>query len=530
MAQLLFGTGDSVGFGTTDSGTSTSATFNRASLSNMQIGDLLVAYIHCQSGTTGQTITAPAGWTQYGPVPGSPNWPTSRLASIYYYPITSQAALNAIPASVTWNFSISGQRVACVVARATGIDLDAIEDSEATAVTAGASNATSVTIAGITTTQASTLLVGAAYHHNSASTTSPTTTAFMTAFQEYKTAATGSALANSGVALGYTSLSSAGSTGTVGATFNSVATASGGFLVAFKAGPWTPPAPVGLDISYTSAPDTLSDGQLFVTSATDTLSVPAEVRPYPSGYATVTQMLADSPFYLAHRGGSANWPEMSLHAYTQAGFWGVKALELSLARTSDGVWFGLHDATLDRTSGTSGFVASEHTWAEVQAYQITAADTTDGSQSTRPYATFQEIMDAYYQSHIFFIDIKDAVSFRNELLDMMDAMPGSPTDKFVAKYYGPATTWAVSARARGYKTWGYFYEVNAASLATYEGFYDILGMEHGAQASTWTTITSFGKPVIGHVIYSSAQATAALTNGADGLMVAGVQAVIPRSA
>ena len=136
----------------------------------------------------------------------------------------------------------------------------------------------------------------------------------MTAFQEYKTAATGSTLANSGVALGYAVHSSAGATGTYTATFDSAASASGGFLVAFRAGEWTPPPPVGLDISFTSAPDTLASGQLFFTSATDTLSVPAEVRPFPDGYATVTQMLADTPFYLAHRGGSANWPEMSLHA------------------------------------------------------------------------------------------------------------------------------------------------------------------------------------------------------------------------
>lgn len=528
-AQLHFGTGDSVGFGTVDAGTSTTASFNRSALSNMQIGDLLVAYIHCQTGLTGQSITAPSGWIAYGPQPGSPNWPTSRLASIYYYPITSQAALNAIPIVLTWTFSVASQRVACVVARATGIDLDNIEDAEAAAVTGGATNATSVNIGGITAVHTETLLVGAAYHHNSASTVSPTTTAFLTNFQEYKTAASGSALANSGVALGYEALSASGATGSRTVTFDQAATASGGFLVSFRAGNWTPPAPVGLAIKYTSAPDTLTDGQLFYTSATDTLAVPTEIRPFPAGYSSVTAMLAANPFYIAHRGGSLNWPEMSLHAYTQAGFWGVGALEISVARTSDGVWFGLHDATLDRTSGTTGFVAAEHTWAEVQAYQITAAATTDPAQSTRPYATFQDIVAAYYDSHVFLVDIKDAAAYRDELLDIMDAMPGTPTDKFVSKYYGPATTWAISARARGYKTWGYFYEVNAGSLATYEGFYDILGMEYGASAPTWTTITSFGKPVIGHVIADSTQATTALSRGAVGLMVSGVQQVIPRS-
>ena len=527
--QLLFGTGNSVGFGTVDAGTASSATFNRSALSNMQIGDLLVAYIHCQSGATGQSISAPSGWTAYGPAPGTPNWPTSRLANVYYYPIKSQADLNAIPSAVTWNFSISGQRIACVVARATGIDLDNVEDVKATTVSAGAANATSVSIGDITTVQTNTLLVGTVYHHNSVSTTSPSTTDFMSTFQEYKTATTGSTLANSGVALGFTSLSSAGATGAKTATFDTTATASGGFLVAFKAGPWTPPAPVGLDISYTSAPDTLSTGQLFYTSAVNTLSTPAEVRSFPTGYASISDMLGNTPFYAAHRGGSDNWPEMSLYAYTQSGFWGVGALEISVQRSSDGVWFGLHDPTLDRTSGTTSYNAADHTWAEIQAYQITAAETNNPTQATRPYARLIDILAVYYTSHLFFIDIKDAITYRTELLDILDSYPDS-TQKFIAKYYGPATTWAISARARGYKTWGYFYEVNAANLATHQSYYDILGMEYGAQQSTWDTIKSFGKPVMGHVIVSATQATIALEKGADGLMVGGVQQVIPRSA
>lgn len=526
-AQLHFGTGDSVGFGTTNSSTATTASFSRSSLSNMVIGDLLVAYVHSQSSLSGQNITPPAGWIQYGPLPGQPDWSTSRLASIYYYPINSQAALNAIPSTVTWTFS-NGGRISCVVARATGIDLNNIEDSKATAVTASGGNVTSFNIAGITTVSSETLLVGAAFHHNSASTTSPSITSFMTARQEYKTAPTGSTLANTGAALGYIDRNTTGATGTVNITFDTAVTAGGGFLVAFKAGPWSPPAPVGLAIKYTSAPNTLSNGQLFYTSATNTLTVPAEVRPFPTGYSTVTSMLATSPFYVAHHGGDKNWPELSMHAYTQSGFWGAGAMELSLARTSDGVWFGLHDDTLDRTSGTTGFVAADHTWAEVQAYQITASGTTNPSQPARPYARWEEIMDAYYDSHIFFVDPKHATAFRSELLDMMDSLPGTPTDRFVAKYFGVASQWAISAKARGYKTWGYFYEANLTDIPTFQGFYDILGMEYGASQATWDSIKSYGKPVIGHIIPDSSSATTALTKGAAGLMVSGVEQVIPR--
>lgn len=526
-AQLHFGSGDSIGFGTT-TGTSSTASFDRSALSNMVIGDLLIVYVHSQSSSSGQTITPPSGWVQYGPMPGQPDWSTSRLASVYYYAITSQATLNAIPSTLTWTFSASG-RVACVAARATGIDLDNIEDSEATVVTSSGGNTASYNLASITTVNTTTLLVGAQFHHNSASTSSPTTTSFMTAFQEYKTHATGSTAANSGAAIGYIDRLSAGATGAVNVTYDSTATAAGGFLVAFRAGNWTPPPPVGLAIKYTSAPDTLSDGQAFYTSATDTLSVPYEIRPFPIGYASVTAMLAEAPFYIAHHGGDGNWPEMSLHAYTQSGFWGVGALELSMARTSDGVWFGLHDETLDRTSGTTNFYPEDHTWAEVQAYQITAAETDDPSQPTRPYMRWEEIVEAYYESHVIFVDPKHATEYREELLDLMDALPGTPTDRLVGKYFGVASLWASSAQARGYKTWGYFYEANLADLPTFQGYYDILGMEYSASQAAWDAINAYGKPVVGHIVNTTTQANTALSKGADGLMVESVEQVIPRS-
>lgn len=529
MAQLHFGPGDSVAFGTKNSQISQLASFNRGDLYNMQIGDLLVSYIHNQSGASGTSITAPSGWTRFGPALGQPNFPGSRLSGFYYYPIRSQADLDALPHLITWQFSIAGSRVACVVARATGINLDDIEDAAATSFTVGASNATSVAIGGITTVSANTLLVGAVYHHNSASTTSPSVGSFMTGFEPYKTADTGSTLANSGVALGFDDLTSAGATGTRTATFSSAASASGGALVAFKAAAWVGPAPEGQTISYTSAPDTLTTGSLVYTLSTDTIAYPAEIRPIHRGYANVDNMLTHSPFYLAHRGGGAWWPEMSLQAYTQSVLWGAKALELSLQRTSDGVWFGLHDPTLDRTSGTSGFDAADHTWAEIQALSITAAETTNPGQLTQPYMRFEEIMDAYYNTHVIFIDPKEAVTHASELLDMMDALPGTPTDRLVAKYYGPTPVWANAARARGYKAWGYFYTVNQAVFATYQGNYDFLGLEWNAAQSVWDDILSFGKPVIGHVVTTSAQASTALTKGASGLMVSGVPAIIPRT-
>jgi hypothetical protein len=755
MAQLHFGAGDSVKSGTTGSGTSATISFSKASLSNIVVGDLLVAWVHNQTSGAG-TITPPSGWTAYGAASGTPTFAVTRSSGFFYYPIKTLSDITALPATITWTFTgTPAGRTGGHITRATGIDLDLIEDSASTAFQNG--TGTTLTITGITTVKPTTLLVGGLHQQNSASTTSPTVTAFLTAFDEYKTSPTGSALANTGVAIGYKDLTTLGATGNVIATFDSSATATGGELVAFKAGPWpavptvrptiigtattfvTPNPAIGFTISkptgvqdgdllvmalsaqtptattdfvssgwgrisqpfvsssaiyriiayyalpvpsaaaltatdftftstdsvaggriaaelfivrnadltditsgispygaagvqgatvqpttplvdddlllvaysaqftaaidytvasgpsgmtqhiflpssvsavsktvlavyqqdiesgavsaktlnwngaqsqtsgaaviiralghpdpgvaikYTSATDVLSTAQLYYTSATDTLATPAEVRPFPDGYSSVATMLTTEPFYMAHRGGSANWPEMSLHAYTQAGFWGVGSLEVSLARTSDGVWFGLHDDTLDRTSGTSGFTASAHTWSEVQAYLITASGTTDPAQPARPYMRWEELMDAYYSTHVIFVDPKVAIAFASELLNMMDAMPGTPTSRFIAKYYGVSSGWAGLASGRGYKTWGYFYQADVPSLATYQGQWDILGMDYTANQASWTAVLSYGKPVIGHIIPNSAAATTALNFGAVGLMVSGVEQTVPRT-
>lgn len=244
------------------------------------------------------------------------------------------------------------------------------------------------------------------------------------------------------------------------------------------------------------------------------------------GYSSITEMLSKDPFYCGHRGGSVNWPEMSLQGYTQAALRGYGALEVSLARTSDGVWFGLHDASLDRTSlGTGGgsgttYVASSMTWAQVQTHDILPATGSPVDTTHRPYATLDEILSAYLKSHVIFIDPKAALAYRNELISILKTYPDWQ-DKIVAKYVpgNSNVSWLSAARTAGFVTNAMFYASD--TFATYQAQADILGMEYGASSTVWTQIKSYGKPVIGHVCPSQASVNTAIANGADGLMVSG---------
>jgi hypothetical protein len=247
----------------------------------------------------------------------------------------------------------------------------------------------------------------------------------------------------------------------------------------------------------------------------------------PPGPSAAHRLLARRPFRVAHRGGSDDWPEMSAFAYRQAIARGYRALEMSVGRSSDGVWFGLHDYTLDRTSGTKGFVAEQHTWAEISRMRISAAATTNPSQPSRPYLRLQDFLELA-GSHVVFIDPKATQPAHHaELLRVIaDSVPDAQS-RVVAKGPGALTSWARLARAAGLSTWGYFYEPDVTSgvLARTAREWDLLGMDVGASDAAWATVDTYRKPVIAHVLHTADQNQAARRRRASGEIVAGVLAI-----
>lgn len=250
----------------------------------------------------------------------------------------------------------------------------------------------------------------------------------------------------------------------------------------------------------------------------------------PRGYPSVSAMLALPEFQIAHRGGSQDFPEHSLFAYTQSVLRGAGALELSLARTTDGVWFGNHDETLLRTTGDSRDPATM-TWAQVQAVMI-RGNLNGQSYPNQPHQRFESIMAAYGQSHVWFVDPKYEQSRnRAAFFDLLETIPGAQ-DRFVVKYFNTATPLAAEARRRGFKTWGYYYDVDMNADPSYVektvASWDILGIDYTASAANWTKIKSFGKPVIGHIVPNAAGVTTTRSRGANGIMASSIRAAVPQ--
>lgn len=262
------------------------------------------------------------------------------------------------------------------------------------------------------------------------------------------------------------------------------------------------------------------------------VGVPTAVALRPRRPGRLVSALLDAKrFTIAHHGGSGDWPEESLYAYAHAAASGVDALEVSLARSSDGVWFGLHDATLDRTSGTSGYTASEHTWDEIRAHRISPTGSQDPAQPSRPYARFDDILDAYGETHALFVDPKVAgAEHYDELFALVAEHVSNPTETMVAKGYCTSTRWADAASGRGHQTWGFYYANEIAAkpdlLTSTQDRWSTLGLDYDGAPAQWRTVTSLGKPVVGHVIPTAAAARTALDLGAQGLMISGVTATM----
>ena len=246
------------------------------------------------------------------------------------------------------------------------------------------------------------------------------------------------------------------------------------------------------------------------------------------GFSSVAQMLATPGATWAHRGGSANWPEMSEHAYDQAVLAGYGALEFSAHRTSDGVWIGSHDAALNRTSQTAGLPnISAMTWAQVQTYM----NTLNAAGTPRPYYRLDAFLDKYTTTHVCIVDPKTDLSRRDEFLALCDAHGGNT--KIVVKFYGVgsgATALADAAAAKQYQTWGYFYEADYldGDMARDQSHWSILGMNYDASQAAWDAALSYGKPVVGHIAGSQANYDTAIAKGArmvQSANVAGIRAV-----
>ena len=120
----------------------------------------------------------------------------------------------------------------------------------------------------------------------------------------------------------------------------------------------------------------------------------------------MASLTAADPFYVAHRGGGGDWPEMTAYAYSQASrVPGIRALEISVCLSKDGVLVCSHDPTTTRLTGTA-YTIADQTWQTLSALKVSGAETTKPKQPAQPLTRFDDVVDAYIDSFVLFVEPK----------------------------------------------------------------------------------------------------------------------------
>lgn len=326
-------------------------------------------------------------------------------------------------------------------------------------------------------------------------------------------------------------ISPAGATGITTYTYPNAAGGTNGASVHMVVAPIAAPDPIGPGVAVkrkTANPAVLEDRKLYVKTANG-LRTPV-VRFLKPGSTSVTALQAKPGFKVAHRMGSLNWPEHTMKGASQSLLRQVDALEFSVAITSDGKWFGLHDATLDRTSGVTGNIDPKTlTWAQILAnYQSISSITDDPSQPNQPYVLLTDIL-ARYPGVPMFIDPKNlAFTDMVALFQWLKTNIPNATDLFVLKYYYDYTALKNAVMDLGFKSWGYLYtaDIANANFATYCQRWTWLGLESSATQANWDLVKAQNPNVLVHICQTLAAYQAGISKGAVGAMVSGVRQVM----
>lgn len=275
----------------------------------------------------------------------------------------------------------------------------------------------------------------------------------------------------------------------------------------------------------------LADGRgakLYAWDGTDAKPI-SKMSKVHRGFKSVSEMLATPGFTWAHRGGSANWGEMSMHAYTQAMLAGYGVMEISLARTSDGVWFGHHDGTLARVTGnTSNAAPLTLTWAQVQELRITNG--ADGVP--RPFMRIEEYISSYSGAGVVVLDLKYGIQHQAHIDEFFNICHQFPKNQVIVKYFYDSVGLSQRTISEGFASWGYAYPANLTSDTQFmarASEWTMLGMTHDATQAEWDQMLSLGKPVIGHIAYTQAHYDSAISKGASGVQCANVLGIKPVS-
>lgn len=485
-------------------------------ISSVNIGESMIVFL--ELGSTTVTVTPPAGWTLL-----FTKTTMGSRACVGYYKTKSDAGETSATFTVSASTGIAHSLVGITGAAPANWIVGPLWTR-----TVHGTTLTNV-IDGVTTTGSETLALIASFEATTTAESPNTISGVDNGFTELGYLAQSSAIET--IWVGTKSIATAVDVGDTTVTYRNTQASNGaGIMIGIPEAPYVP---MGTAIDLGNG----ASAYLSFLDELETRQPTASVRMIRSGFATAADFIATPGSTMAHRGGSLYFPDMSEYAYDQAILYGFGALEFSAQRTSDGWWFGSHNADINEVAGTTGLPnISSMTRAEIEAYAN--VDNPMTGHSSRPFFGLEEFLSKYGNTHVLVMDPKNAIAQNTEFMDICESIVDKA--RLIWKYYlggvgsTTASTAALAAINRGWAgTWGYAYDTDVASGAFAEhsvkSQWTILGMNIGASQGNWDTAVAVGKPVIGHIANSQTDYATAITKGADMVQCADTKFIVPVS-
>lgn len=233
---------------------------------------------------------------------------------------------------------------------------------------------------------------------------------------------------------------------------------------------------------------------------------------------TIPMMLAEDPFYVAHRGSGAEFPEHTMAAYEAAVAAGCRYIEVSVGITNDGVLVCLHDQTLDRTTNGEGPLLA-HTWADVRNNIATEMSTLLGvNWRDQQLPTLREVMDRFFNKVVIFLEPKTNESVVPLQQMLLNEYPNFQDSVIWKSYYG-SNTWSWAKQTAQMTTWAYLdADTPDTDLDEIDDLVDMWGLPIAMADARMQEIVARGKPCISWEVHRKADVTRLVANGVQGMM------------
>lgn len=275
------------------------------------------------------------------------------------------------------------------------------------------------------------------------------------------------------------------------------------------------PSDSGLERPDVSQTVTVGPAAPSSTSGTD--GVPDSV--------TISDLLATWPFHVAHRGGSANWPEMTLAAYDNSYRSGIRALEISLHRSADGVFVCSHDDSLARVT-TSQLSIAKNAWSALRGFHVrlteyTSAPSPSKSNQKVTLCRLEDVLDRYADKCVLFVEDKTQ-QHSAALIRILKRYPGIE-NRIVWKVHNSVQEGALAiGRDHGLTTWGYFFAKEMDKFEAMAPRFSWLGLDYRCSTQQLQRATSLGKTTVGHIVHTADQYKTLVEAGCNGIMLGNI--------